>query len=231
MALVWPPNARDVTAERSGTIMGFVGAQFVQKAATATFIADAAADPTTFRFRRALHDSVTMTLRQLRARIRTLVLDDDMLGLGGKNITAMAQRQDDRMAAFTRCLITMVAQAFDGVWLELHVTKTWVAARNEVGASREDAPTPPDATTNANDELHGMLLGALGVETVIAARQAVETHMTAAAAWRKIGAAYDKATKNRARAFADTVVARTYQRATEEAHRQLAAQSAEGDHQ
>ena len=93
--LVLPPNFRDVTAERIGTVFAIIGATAAQGTA-AVSLADA--DPATLGLRRAFHSALAMRLRMLKAKLRMAVSQHDLFGLGGTNIAAMVQRDADRLA-------------------------------------------------------------------------------------------------------------------------------------
>jgi hypothetical protein len=60
---------------------------------------------------RAVHNSLTLRLRLLKARLRTVVVDQDILGLG---CTAFMMTDSDRVVAFSHCIKTLVAQVFAG---------------------------------------------------------------------------------------------------------------------
>ena len=126
--LVLPPNFRDVTAERIGTVFAIIGATAAQGTAAVSF-ADAGADPATLGLRRAFHSALAMRLRMLKAKLRMAVIQHDLLGLGGTNIAAMVQRDADRLAAFDRWLGITTSQVMSGIWLEAAVTRAWIAGR------------------------------------------------------------------------------------------------------
>ena len=95
------PKFRDLAAERIDTVFAIIGATAAQGTA-AVSLADA--DPATLGLRRAFHSALAMRLRMLKTKLRTAVIQDDLLGLGGTNIAAMVQRDADRLAAFNRWL-------------------------------------------------------------------------------------------------------------------------------
>ena len=95
-----------------------------------------------------------------------------------------------------------------GIWLEAAVTRAWIAGRenatSEVGAAVY-APTPASATASARTEL-ASLTGAMACVVLWSAESAVVAHMTPSQAWKKISAAFDSATKDKAVAFANRTI-------------------------
>ena len=151
------PNFRDLAAERIDAVFAIIGATAAQGTA-AVSLADA--DPATLGLRRAFHSALAMRLRMLKTKLRTAVIQHDLLGLGGTNIAAMVQRDADRLAAFNRWLGITTSQVMSGIWLEAAVTRAWIAGRenatSEVGAAVY-APTPASATASARTELASRL--------------------------------------------------------------------------
>jgi hypothetical protein len=219
--LVLPPNFRDVTAERIGTVFAIIGATAAQGTAAVSF-ADAGADPATLGLRRAFHSALAMRLRMLKAKLRMAVIQHDLLGLGGTNIAARVQRDADRLAAFDRWLGITTSQVMSGIWLEAAVTRAWIAGRENatsaVGAAVY-APTPASATASARTEL-ASLTGAMAYVVLWIAESAVVAHLTPSQAWKKLSAAFDSATKDKAVAFANRTITVTYLRAKAETYRQ-----------
>ena len=156
------PKFRDLAAERIDTVFAIIGATAAQGTA-AVSLADA--DPATLGLRRAFHSALAMRLRMLKTKLRTAVIQHDLLGLGGTNIAAMVQRDADRLAAFNRWLGITTSQVMSGIWLEAAVTRAWIAGRenatSEVGAAVY-APTPASATGSARTEL-ASLTGAVPI--------------------------------------------------------------------
>ena len=109
-----------------------------------------------------------------------------------------------------------------GIWLEAAVTRAWIAGRenatSEVGAAVY-APTPASATASARTEL-ASLTGAMACVVLWIAESAVVAHMTPSQAWKKLSAAFDSATKDKAVAFANRTITVTYLRAKAETYRQ-----------
>ena len=147
------PNFRDLAAERIDAVFAIIGATAAQGTA-AVSLADA--DPATLGLRRAFHSALVTRLRTLKTKLRTAVIQDDLLGLGGTNIAARVQRDADRLAAFNRWLGITTSQVMSGIWLEAAVTRAWIAGRenatSEVGAAVY-APRPASATGSARTEL------------------------------------------------------------------------------
>jgi hypothetical protein len=83
--------------------------------------------------------ALAMRLRMLKTKLRTAVIQHDLLGLGGTNIAAMVQRDADRLAAFNRWLGITTSQVMSGIWLEAAVTRAWIGGRenatSEVGCA------------------------------------------------------------------------------------------------
>ena len=209
------PNFRDLTAERIDTVFAIIGATAAQGTA-AVSLADA--DPATLGLRRAFHSALAMRLRMLKTKLRTAVIQHDLLGLGGTNIAARVQRDADRLAAFNRWLGITTSQVMSGIWLEAAVTRAWIAGRenatSEVGAAVY-APTPASARTEL-----ASLTGAMAYVVLWSAESAVVAHMTPSQAWKKISAAFDSATKDKAVAFANRTITVTHLRAKAETYRQ-----------
>ena len=213
------PNFRDLTVERIDTVFAIIGATAAQGTA-AVSLADA--DPATLGLRRAFHSALATRLRMLKTKLRTAVIQHDLLGLGGTNIAAMVQRDADRLAAFNRWLGITTSQVMSGIWLEAAVTRAWIAGRenatSEVGAAVY-APTPASATASARTEL-ASLTGAMAYVVLWIAESAVVAHLTPSQAWKKLSAAFDSATKDKAVAFANRTITVTYLRAKAETYRQ-----------
>ena len=215
------PKFRDLAAERIDAVFAIIGATAAQGTPAVSF-ADAAADPVTLGLRRAFHSALAMRLRMLKAKLRTAVIQHDLLGLGGTNIAARVQRDADRLAAFDRWLGITTSQVMSGIWLEAAVTRAWIAGRenaaSEVGAAVY-APRPASATGSARTEL-ASLTGAMAYVVLWSAENAVVAHMTPSQAWKKISAAFDSATKDKAVAFANRTITATHLRAKAETYRQ-----------
>jgi hypothetical protein len=215
------PNFRDLTAERIDTVFAIIGGTAAQGTAAVSF-ADAGADPATLGLRRAFHSALAMRLRMLKAKLRMAVIQHDLLGLGGTNIAARVQRDADRLAAFDRWVGTTTSQVMSGIWLEAAVTRAWIAGRENatsaVGAAVY-APTPASATASARTEL-ASLTGAMAYVVLWIAESAVVAHLTPSQAWKKLSAAFDSATKDKAVAFANRTITVTYLRAKAETYRQ-----------
>jgi ADP-Ribosyltransferase in polyvalent proteins/ParB-like nuclease domain len=192
---------------------------------TGPFVSDAplrSVDPTnTLKLRKALHASLTMRLRQLKAQMRAAVIGYDILGLG-HNLAMKVNAQDAKLAAWSQWLDTTMAQAMSGEWLEAKLSRAWVMGREmaqgEVGGPVY-APLPVDVELAARIEL-GSLESALRVQAARAAASAIKTRLTTARAWANISAAFDTATANRAIAFASTIVVATHIHAKVAVYRQ-----------
>jgi hypothetical protein len=118
-----------------------------------------------------------LRLGVVKQRLRTDVLVNDCLGLGGKNIGALMLSDADRVTGFGRVLDIIGTQAFDG-WLD------GVGIAGELNAISEP------------------LTDALK----LAAANAISRHLTPAVAWGAMSAAFDKATAGKASEFAVRIV-------------------------
>src|SRR5450759_5021782 len=82
-------------------------------------------DPTgTAALRRRWRSAAEIRLRQLRAKLRAAVVDNDILGLGGEG---MAQYQPalDRLRALQQWFEQMALGMLGGPWPDPHVDAAW----------------------------------------------------------------------------------------------------------
>jgi hypothetical protein len=114
---------------------------------------------------RAVHNALSLRLRLLKARLRTLVVDGDVLGLGCTNVTSLLMKDDDKIRAFEHCIRLYVSQVFSGF---LNDTATAEVER---------------------------FLCSLETVLVWLATDAIKRHMTPRAAWDAIAGGYDTVTR------------------------------------
>jgi hypothetical protein len=147
-------------------------------------------EPGTLKLIKAFNAALTVRLRQLRGRLQAAVITDDILGLNSISpIALLGMDNKAKLAAFQKCMEVMTAQALAGLWVEVAITKTWVASRERVSeelGAPVHAPTPPDATTAAQARL-----ATLGSVIVLMcswiAEHTMKRHLTSAKAGRNDG--------------------------------------------
>jgi len=180
-------------------------------------------DPTaTLELRRALHAALVVRLRQLRGRLRTAIIETDVLGLGPNLAMHGLHPYAARLASFNALVESFLAQAFKGDWLDAKMARAWVQGR-EMAQGELGMPIqtflPEDELTGARTELSS-LETALRVQVARAAGGAINSHLSQPRAWLNVAAAFDTATGNRAVVFANTQVVQTHLRSKIAAYRE-----------
>jgi hypothetical protein len=121
---------------------------------------------------RTVHRSLALRLDMLKARLRTAVLSDDLLGLG-TNYLMMGRPKADRVAVFTECLKNQIAQTFDQ-WLD---------------------------TSRVQDELDS-IIAPMADNVIAVAGDGIARYLKPAEVWTAMSDAFDSATKDQIAGFA-----------------------------
>jgi hypothetical protein len=110
---------------------------------------------------RAVAKQLRLRLQMLKARLRNIVIDQDVLGIGGKNFAVLMKTDSDRVAGLSHCFDTIATQTFD----------SWIGG-------------------TCQDEL-ATILEPLKDELVQIAEDAIAQHQSPAEAWKEITGAFD----------------------------------------
>jgi hypothetical protein len=127
---------------------------------------------------RAVHRALSVRLQQLKARLRTVIVDQDILGLGSSvNVTSLLMHDDDKIRSFDHCIRLYTAQVFDGFLKDTAVAEV------------------------------EHIVGALPTVMCWLAEHAIADHLRPLDAWNAIAGGYDTVTRrDRISAFALEVV-------------------------
>src|SRR4029077_2552905 len=91
-----------------------------------TIDARSGGDPTgTAKLRAAFRAAGRMQLRMLRAQLRTVIIDHDLLGLVGTNVGVMAVAPEVRLAAFNHWLTSAANKYLHRDWAQPYVERAW----------------------------------------------------------------------------------------------------------
>jgi hypothetical protein len=182
---------------------------------------DASHDPTgTSRLRGAFRAAGQLQIRQLRAAMRIAVLEHDLLGWSGANISVMAVAPDVRLGAFSHWLTSAAAKYLQNEWAVPYVDKAWLAgteaAAREVGSDpllhQGHGPVPHQLL---RQELKGVI--AAIVQQV--GREAARNYASPYRGWQHLSRVFDKVATNRIIALANTSVVQAYNLAKLEVYR------------
>lgn len=187
------------------------------------YVADAkrgSHDPTgTTKLRAAFRAAGKMQLRQLRAQLRTCIVDHDLLGLAGTNISVMASAPDVKLAAFNHWLSSAAHKYLHRDWAQPYVERAWQAG---LAAGARDAKTMPHPHS-------GQLLAQLlrqELDGIIAAivqqvgRQAARRYSSPHKACRQLSECLDKVGATRIVALTNTMTIAAFNRAKVAVYRQ-----------
>lgn len=183
-------------------------------------------DPTgTSKLRASFRAEAKLRLRQLRAQLRTALMEQDMLGLGQGAIMGF-HPTNVRQNAFHAWLAYMAGHYLAGFWPDRFIDLAWESGRQAAvtevyPGSSVPAQTPGDQqhlVQLAKQELEG-IIAATVQQVSRAATDVLQLRLKPAPAWRVLGAAFDKVTLNRLMALCNVLVIAAYNQAKIETYR------------
>jgi hypothetical protein len=185
-------------------------------------------DPTgTSKLRVSFRADAKLRLRQLRAQLRTALMEQDMLGLGQGAIMGF-HPTDVRLHAFHAWLAYMAGHYLAGAWPDRFIDLAWesgrqVAAAETVvalagGSSPQSSGTPQHLAQLAKQELEG-IIAATVQQVSRAANSVLQLRLKSAPAWRLLSAAFDKVALNRLMALCNVLVIAAFNQAKIETYR------------
>ena len=196
--------------------------------ATRRVLADAGRasdDPTgTGQLRASFRADAKLRLRQLRAQMRTALMDQDVLGLSQGTVMGL-HPTDVRLNAFHAWIGYMAGHYLAGSWPDRFIDQAWESGRQaaalEVGSSVAFPAYPGNSqhlAQLAKQELEGIIAVTVQQVSRVAASVLLR-RLKPALAWRVLSAAFDKVTLNRLMAMANVLIISAFNQAKIETYR------------
>ena len=163
------------------------------------------------KLRRASHRQID----QVRAQLRTAIVNHDLLGLGGPGSSMAYLPVTSRLAALHDWLSGSLQPFVRGDWVFLFLNQAWhsgekAAAGETPAAERQESLH--HILTNAKREIVG-IAAALHQQVTRTADQVIMRKLSRATAWRLIHAVFNKVAVNRTNTLANTLVVTAHNRA------------------
>jgi hypothetical protein len=183
-------------------------------------------DPTgTSRLRARFRADAKLRLRQLRAQMRTALMEQDVLGLNQGTIMGF-HPADVRLTAFHAWLAYMAGHYLAGSWPDRFIDLAWESGRQAaVLEVYSGGRVPPQTLGNpqhlaqlAKQELEG-IIAATVQQVSRAAANVLTRRLKPAPAWRVLAAAFDKVTLNRLMAMCNVLIIAAFNQAKIETYR------------